>query len=223
MRTILRFAAPLAVFGAFGLACSSSGGGGGIPCPEAGSCPNNMVCNQSGFCVTSGTGGGANGGAGGGVGGSGGNVIGGTGGDMGGTGGGFGGTGGGFGGTGGGFGGTGGGFGGTGGGFGGAGGTGGTGGFGGSCTATQYYGITCNDFQSNPCVDCMQSYCCSSANSCFANMECAGLHECLVQYCSTATDLNTCLNNYCSQCSGGTTLYQNWSQCLVDYCSEQCT
>jgi hypothetical protein len=72
MRTFWRFAAPLAVLGAVGMACSSGGGGGGpVACPDSGQCPNPQQVCQNGFCVIPGGGTGGSGAVGGGTAGTG--------------------------------------------------------------------------------------------------------------------------------------------------------
>jgi len=219
------FLGSLVYFAATGCT-SSSAGGGYAPCDDAGACPSGLMCSQ-GYCVPQegGVGGGPSGGGGssgappggggspgGGGGPSGGGGLAGGGGAP--PGGGGGPSGGGSGGLptgGGGFGGlpTGG---------------GGTGG-GGTCTSTTQ-GITCSQIWdgTQTCGACVIAKCCTQSDACFATKDCSGLEECIVDYCSSATDLNTCVQQNCMGCAtaNAISLHNTLGNCVTTNCSTEC-
>jgi hypothetical protein len=174
---------------------SSSSGGGGIPCDDAGACPNGYQC-QAGQCIqVSGTGGAAQGGSGGGQQGGSGGIPSGGGGPSGGSGG-----------------------------ISGSGGVPPVGGGGGPSGGGTGGSGTCGGltFVEPACQSCMEGNCCSEVLACDVGSDCYLLLGCLQQNCATAPDVQVCAEQYCSAYANGVTNYNAVNQCAMDYCPSEC-
>jgi hypothetical protein len=74
-----------------------------------------------------------------------------------------------------------------------------------------------------PCSTCMRTSCCTQVDTCFASTACAGLNQCLTNFCGTATDLNACANMNCAAClQSAAMMFNAIGQCARSSCASQC-
>jgi hypothetical protein len=96
------------------------------------------------------------------------------------------------------------------------------------CDTTDWLGRTCDlvTFDNGgACDTCAQSSCCEPADACMANVDCAGMMNCLNTICADAADPNACANTDCPDCmtQAGIDLYNAWfSDCLGTTCGSVC-
>lgn len=96
------------------------------------------------------------------------------------------------------------------------GGSGGAGGGGGTCSY---------QLQDPVCSACMQSYCCTQAETCFNSTGCAALTDCITQSCPTAAtiqDIGTCIDTTCTQYGAYESQLMGYLSCLSTQCSAEC-